>query len=185
MLRRVCNGIFAAVFAVALLLLIAFAGVRLVGLMPYAVLSGSMEPQYPVGSLIYVHNASPEQVQVGDAITFSLDSGTLVTHQVYDIDAEAGLFYTQGVANVDESGATVHDAAPVPFSHLVGVPQFCIPFLGYVNVWFTSGPGFFVVISLAGVFMALSIVLELHEGRSRRNERERSGYAGHGAHARR
>lgn len=36
---------------------IAFAGVRLVGLTPFAVLSASMEPQYPVGSLIYVQDA--------------------------------------------------------------------------------------------------------------------------------
>lgn len=181
MFRRVFNVISGIVLAVALVLMIAFAGVRVVGLTPYAVLSGSMEPQYPVGSLIYVQDKNPESVRVGDAITFSLDSGTLVTHQVYDIDAEGRLFYTQGIANVDESGAVIHDAAPVPFSQMVGAPVFCIPLLGYVNAWCTGGSGFFVIVSLAGVFMALSIVVELTSGRKRAGNVEA---ASHGRHAR-
>ena len=82
------------------MLLVAFAGVRLVGLTPYAVLSGSMEPEYPVGSLVYVKAVDPLDVEVGYAITFSLPSGTLVTHQVYQIDAESRAFRTQGIANI-------------------------------------------------------------------------------------
>ncbi|MDO4443230.1 MAG: signal peptidase I [Slackia sp.] len=181
MLRRVFNIVSAIVLVAALALAVAFAGVRLVGLTPYAVLSGSMEPQYPVGSLIYVQDKTPEAVQVGDAITFSLDSGTLVTHQVYDIDAEGQLFYTQGIANVDESGAVIPDAAPVPFSRLAGVPVFCIPFLGYVNAWCTSTSGFFAIVSLVGAFIALSIVVELLDGRKKSS---RSGSAVRGSHAR-
>ena len=87
------------------MLLVAFAGVRLVGLTPYAVLSGSMEPEYPVGSLVYVKAVDPLDVEVGDAITFSLPSGTLVTHQVYQIDAESRAFRTQGIANIASDGS--------------------------------------------------------------------------------
>lgn len=29
-----------------------------------------MEPEYPVGSLIYVASVEPEEVSIGDAITF-------------------------------------------------------------------------------------------------------------------
>ena len=181
MFRRVFNIVSGIVLVSALALVVAFAGVRVVGLTPYAVLSGSMEPQYPVGSLIYVKDEDPESVQVGDAITFSLDSGTLVTHQVYDIDAENRLFYTQGIANVDESGAVIHDAAPVPFSQLAGAPVFCIPFLGYVNAWCTSESGFFAIVSLVGAFIALSIVVELVDGRKKCS---RNGAAVRGSHAR-
>lgn len=182
MLRRVFNVVSGIALAAAVALLIAFAGVRLIGLTPYAVLSGSMEPQYPVGSLIYVQEHDPASVQVGDAITFSLESGTLVTHQVYDIDAESSLFYTQGIANVDENGAIVHDAAPVPFSRMVGVPVFCVPFLGYLNAWCTSSTGFFVIVSLVGVFLALSIAVELFGGRKKDGA---SSDGARGAHARR
>ena len=96
--RKLCRGGGASLvvlIAAAAVLLVAFAGVRLVGLTPYAVLSGSMEPEYPVGSLVYVKAVDPLDVEVGDAITFSLPSGTLVTHQVYQIDAESRAFRTQ------------------------------------------------------------------------------------------
>ena len=112
---------------VALSLLIAFVGVRLLGLTPYAVLSGSMEPEYPVGSLIYVASVEPEEVSIGDAITFELGSGTLVTHQVYDVDQANRQFNTQGIANKTGDGEIVHDAQPVPYERLVGKPVLCIP----------------------------------------------------------
>ena len=49
--RKLCRGggLTSLLIAAAAVLLVAFAGVRLVGLTPYAVLSGSMEPEYPVG----------------------------------------------------------------------------------------------------------------------------------------
>ena len=72
-----------AVVAMAFLLV----GVRLIGLTPYAVLSGSMEPTYHVGALIYVRAEDPWNVQVGDPITFVVNEDLLVaTHRVVDID---------------------------------------------------------------------------------------------------
>lgn len=53
------------VIAVAVFVIL-LAGVRLVGLKPYAVLSGSMEPEYPVGSLLYVKNVDINKLKVGD-----------------------------------------------------------------------------------------------------------------------
>ena len=145
----------------AVILLVAFAGVRLFGITPYAVLSGSMEPEYPTGSLIYVRDIDPADVAVGDAITFELESGTLVTHQVYEIDAEQRAFRTQGVANVDAAGDIVHDAFPVPFESLIGTPVFCIPFLGYLNAFITSVPGLFALGALVLVLVALNLVVSL------------------------
>lgn len=49
-------------------------GVRIFGLCPYYVLSGSMEPTYHVGSLIYVKKVNPADVRPGDPITFVMDS---------------------------------------------------------------------------------------------------------------
>lgn len=53
------------VIAVAVFVIL-LAGVRLVGLKPYAVLSGSMEPEYSVGSLLYVKNVDINKLKVGD-----------------------------------------------------------------------------------------------------------------------
>ena len=162
MISRIWNVVLTLLLIVAASLAIAFAGVRLVGLTPFAVLSGSMEPQYPVGSLIYVKDADPATVQVGQAITFEDGADRLVTHQVYDIDSEQRLFYTQGIANVNDSGEIMHDAAPASWDALVGVPVACIPYLGYVNDWITHAPGIYVMVALVAVIMAVSIAMELH-----------------------
>lgn len=104
--KRFCSIVTGVVLVLAVLMLVAFAGVRLFGLTPYAVLSGSMEPEYPTGSLIYVRDVDPADVAVGDAITFELESGTLVTHEVYEIDSDARAFRTQGIANIDAGGVS-------------------------------------------------------------------------------
>ena len=104
--KRFCSIVTGVVLVLAALMLVAFAGVRLFGLTPYAVLSGSMEPEYPTGSLIYVRDVDPADVAVGDAITFELESGALVTHEVYEIDSDARAFRTQGIANIDAGGAS-------------------------------------------------------------------------------
>ena len=70
----------AMVGAVLLLALLLY-GVRLVGLVPYTVLSPSMEPKYPTGSLIYLTNADPSALQPEDVITFSLGGTTTATHR--------------------------------------------------------------------------------------------------------
>ena len=64
MLVRIWNAVLAVLLALVAALVIAFAGVRLIGLTPYAVLSGSMEPELPVGSLIYVRAVDPSEVVV-------------------------------------------------------------------------------------------------------------------------
>lgn len=104
--KRFCSIVTGVVLVMAALMLVAFAGVRLFGLTPYAVLSGSMEPEYPTGSLIYVRDVDPADVAVGDAITFELESGALVTHEVYEIDSDARAFRTQGIANIDAGGVS-------------------------------------------------------------------------------
>ena len=161
MLARIWNAVLAVLLALVAALVIAFAGVRLIGLTPYAVLSGSMEPELPVGSLIYVRAVDPSEVAVGDTITFELESGTLVTHEVYEIDAAAREFKTHGIANVDAQGNISPDAAPVPWSSLVGSVVACVPLLGYVNVFVTQPPGIFMVIAGVAVVIGVSIAIEL------------------------
>ena len=56
----------AVALAVALLL------PRVFGYTPYAVLSGSMEPELPVGSMVYVHETDPATLHPGDVVTLSL-----------------------------------------------------------------------------------------------------------------
>ena len=139
-----------AVVALAILL----AGVRLVGLTPYVVLSGSMEPTYHTGSLIYDKKVDPFTLKEGDVITFMVSEDTLATHRVVGVvpdEDEPGTirFRTKGDANDAEDGTLVH------YKNVVGTPVFTIPYLGYFSNWITHAPGKYIAITAAVVFLIL------------------------------
>lgn len=154
--QKVCNVISTVVVVLAVILALLLVGVRLVGLRPMCVLSGSMEPTYHTGSLIYVKPCAPEDVQVGDAITFVLNEDLdVVTHRVISIDAENEHFYTQGDAN------DAPDGAPVYFKNLIGRPVFTIPYLGYVSHWVSNPPGMYLAIAIAIVLVVLAFLPDM------------------------
>ena len=142
----------ASTILVAIVMLIAMflMGMRLMGLNAYTVLSGSMEPQYSVGDLIYVKDVDPSEIQVGDAITFVMNEQlTVATHQVISIDEEKQHFYTQGLAN------DTPDASPVHFKNLIGKPVFSLPLLGYASSWMQNPPGTYITIALGALLIAI------------------------------
>ena len=135
------------VFAVFLM------GSRLVGLQVFNVISGSMEPTYSVGDLLYVKTVDPDSVKVGDPITFVLNEDLVVaTHRVVAVDSQNRLFTTKGDANETEDAAKVH------FNNLVGVPVFAVPLLGYVSAYIQSPPGMYVAIGF-GALLAAAVFL--------------------------
>ena len=64
MFRKIWNVVYSVIVAVVVLLAVAFVGVRVVGLQPFTVLSGSMEPTYHTGSLIYVKSVNRKKINV-------------------------------------------------------------------------------------------------------------------------
>ena len=139
-------------------------GSRLVGLQVFNVISGSMEPTYSVGDLLYVKEVDPDSVKVGDPITFVLNEDLVVaTHRVVAVDRENRQFVTKGDANETE------DANPVHFNNLVGVPVFAIPLLGYVSAYIQNPPGMYVAIALG---VALLAVVFLPDLLSKKKEKE-------------
>ena len=143
-----------AVLAVAVSAAVLLVGVRVVGLVPYAVLSGSMEPEYPVGSLLYVKRVDVSELKVGDDITFLLDSDTAATHRIVAVvpdedDPSVLRFKTKGIANRDEDGGLVHAR------NVIGKPIFDIPYLGYFSVYIQKPPGLYIVIAVAVILLAV------------------------------
>lgn len=116
----------AAVLAVAVLV------PRVGGATPYTVLTGSMAPTYPPGSLVVVRPVDPESIRTGDVITYQLESGqpAVVTHRVvsqgFAGDGEVVL-HTKGDANEDP------DPKPVREVQVKGEVWYSVPYLGYVN----------------------------------------------------
>ena len=158
-----------AVSTVLVILVVAFAvflmGSRLVGLQVFNVISGSMEPTYSVGDLLYVKTVDPDSVKVGDPITFVLNEDLVVaTHRVVDIDKENRQFTTKGDANETE------DAAPVHFNNLIGVPVFAVPLLGYVSAYIQSPPGMYVAIGLAVVLIGAVFLPDLFTKNNKQDE---------------
>ena len=133
-------------------------GSRLVGLQVFNVISGSMEPTYSVGDLLYVKTVDPDSVKVGDPITFVLNEELVVaTHRVVGVDSENRQFITKGDANETE------DANPVHFNNLVGVPVFAIPLLGYVSAYIQNPPGTYVAIAVGAIIIMLVFLPDLFE----------------------
>ncbi len=78
---------------------------------PLLVLTGSMEPSVPVGSLVVIRDVDPDTVRVGDVVTYRLTSRSgfdtegydtpYLTHRVKSVENHASgpRFITQGDAN--------------------------------------------------------------------------------------
>lgn len=80
--KKIWNVVSTVLVAAVVLLAVLLVGVRLFGLQVYTVLSGSMEPAYSVGSLIYVKKTAAEDIEAGDVITFLVSEDTIATHRV-------------------------------------------------------------------------------------------------------
>jgi signal peptidase len=131
-------------------------GARVIGYQVFSVLSGSMEPQFSVGDLIYVKEVDPSEVKVGDAITFVLNEDLVVaTHQVVRIDEQNKHFYTKGLANETE------DTEPVHFNNLIGRAEYGIPLLGYVSNFIQTSPGIYITIAGGIIMFALVFLPDL------------------------
>lgn len=111
---------------------------RLAGATPYTVLTGSMAPELPPGTLVVVRPADPEDVAVGDVITYQLRSGdpTVVTHRVVSASVLTAtgehVFRTQGDANA------AADPEPVQPVQVRGELWYSVPYLGRASTWFTG-----------------------------------------------
>ena len=153
-LKKIWNVISSILVAVVVLLALLLVGARIVGLQVFTVLSGSMEPTYHTGSLIYVKKVDPYTIEVGQPITFMLDENTVATHRVVGIvpdeeDSSVIRFRTKGDANEAEDGGLVH------YKNVLGTPIFSIPYLGYVADYIQHPPGMYVAISAGAVLLLL------------------------------
>lgn len=144
----------------AIALAAALVGVRLVGLDVYAVLSGSMEPAYHVGSVIYVRDVDPAEIEPGDVITFMLDEDTVATHRVVEVvpddeDPSVLRFRTKGDANDAADGGLVH------CRNVVGSPVFTVPYLGYLADYVQGPPGCWVALAACALLVMLTFLPDL------------------------
>lgn len=157
MIRKIANGLSTVVMVLVVLLALTLVGGRLFGMQTYAVLSGSMEPAYPTGALLYVRKVDPADIQPGQVITFLLDEHTVATHRVVEVipdPEEAGIYRYRTKGDANEAA----DAGLVHCKNVLGTPVASIPYLGYVITWIQNPPGTYYAIALA-LFMVLLMLL--------------------------
>lgn len=163
--KKIWNIITTVIVVIVVVFAVLLVGLRLVGVQVYSVISGSMEPEYPVGALIYVKKVDPAEVKVGDVITFVLSNDMPATHRVIAIDAENQHFYTRGDANfnIDEiTGEKIYtEDPPVHFKNLIGKPIFKIPFLGYVAYYVQHPPGMYIALAVGAIILALAFLPDI------------------------
>ncbi len=122
---KIINTIIVSVCVIIAILII---GMKLLGVQMFTVLSGSMEPEYPTASLIFVKEVEASELEIGDVITFRLGENTTATHRIVEVieDSDKIMFRTKGDAN------DIEDASPVASTSVIGTPFFTIPEAGHI-----------------------------------------------------
>jgi len=110
------------------------------GIVPYVVLSGSMEPTIETGSVCFINRHTKfNSIKEKDIIAFKYNDGTLVTHRAVKV-TKLGI-RTKGDNNKDI------DSNVVKKENFVGKNIFWIPKVGYVVKGFQSTKGKIIIIT--------------------------------------
>ncbi|MBR1592136.1 MAG: signal peptidase I [Ruminococcus sp.] len=128
----------------------------LIGIRPYIVRSGSMEPTIMTGSVCFVnHNTKFEEIQENDIIAFELGGGTMVTHRAVKISPDG--IITKGDNNNTEDGI------PVTAGNFIGKTVYWIPNLGIWIMRLKSVPGIVMLVTFVIFLIFVDILLDSNE----------------------
>jgi signal peptidase I len=112
----------------------------------YIVLTGSMEPELPVGSMVYTQ--PKPSYAVGDVITFTDKEDRTVTHRITAVKGDS--YETRGDANTKE------DSDLVPKEKVVGSVFLHVPYIGkYIDFLKTPQNFILFIVLPALVFIGI------------------------------
>lgn len=121
---KVIKELINSLMTLVLLIGILFIALYIIGIEPFVVISGSMEPTIHTGSLSFINkHAKYDSIKEKDIIAFTVATGDRVTHRVIKITAEG--FETKGDAN------DVSDGISTTRMNFIGKNIFSIPVAGY------------------------------------------------------
>ena len=158
------------VVVVAGVLTVTVAVPRFAGATPYTVLTSSMVPEMPAGTLVVVKPVDPEQLGVGAVITYQLESGQadVVTHRVVAVENTISgeqTLITQGDAN------NVADPEPVRPVQVKGERWYAVPYLGHVNELLSGSQRQLAVYGVGSLLLAYAAYMFTSSIRERRRAR--------------
>lgn len=131
----------------------------------YDVLTPSMTPEIPVGSMVIVKMIEPSELKVGDIVTYStsIDGSTVLTHRVSRVmgSGDTLSFMTKGDANL------VEDMNPVYPSQVIGRVNLVVPYLGSVMTYIQANLTL-VILSIIALIIILELISYLVKSRKSR-----------------
>lgn len=152
--KTICNILLILIVVVTLFIAGTLFVPYLFGYQPMAVLSGSMEPDIPVGSIIFVKETPVDDIKIGDDITFKTGN-LIVTHRVIEINEKDQAFTTQGTANKN----TVDT---VPYGSMIGrAAKFCIPAMGVISEFIKTPLGIITACAIVLIVILLIFIPDL------------------------
>ncbi len=184
-MRKLPEALSTLALLVVMTLTVLFVGMRIIGLTPYAVLSGSMEPAYSAGDLIYVRAVEPRDIEIGMPITFVANEQlTVVTHRVTEVrvieTAMQPITLEDGTPAVGANGQALTmevpleepayyymtkgdanenaDSLAVYEKNVLGVPQVRVPFFGHLIIMLRTTSGK-VMLGCFGLLLAVLLFL--------------------------
>ena len=103
----------------------------------FVVASGSMEPELPVGCMVYSKKTEPELLRAGDIIVFKDPSRgtTPITHRVVTNNPFTQTIVTKGDANERE------DVNMATYENVIGKVEYYAPYIGYAALLFSNAFG--------------------------------------------
>lgn len=128
------------------------------GWRPLSVVSGSMQPAIPPGSMVMVRPAEPDRFYASPSILAFADPnrpGQLLTHRVVDTASHDGtvVYTTRGDANrVADSGSVAH-------GDVVGAVRMVIPYVGLPSLWIHQGQPVLLAAWVLTSLMAIGTLL--------------------------
>lgn len=164
--------------SVVIVLAVAVVIPRVAGATPYTILTSSMTPGMPPGTLVVVKPVSPDDISIGTVITYQLNSGdpTVVTHRVvaqgFDLAGNAS-FTTQGDANDSP------DENPVLPVQIKGERWYSVPQLGRLTNVIDNDQRQIAVIAIVTALFGYAAIMFVGAARDRRtaHQRDKEGAA--------
>lgn len=163
LLSKIFSLLGLTVSVIVLIVAAAFIAPKFVGIMPYIVKSGSMEPQIHTGAVAFI-DTRDKNVAVGDVITYKIGeagSEKYVTHRI--VGEKTDGYVTKGDAN------EVEDANCVKQEQIVGTYRYSIPHAG--RLFAQKSKVTLVAIFWVILLNAMSMIVSAMAGKAEEEER--------------
>ncbi len=161
-LPALCNILGTVILLAVILTYLPLSMPRYMGYEVYSVVSPSMEPAIPEGSVVYVEPTRPELLEVGDVVAYHTGT-SVVTHRITVNQRVVGELTTKGDANEEE------DPVKVGYTMVIGKVTRHIPYIGSLMAVYASPIGK----AYALVFAACGLMFNLLASRMRARKREK------------